>query len=457
MDSNQRQRGNNEIHIHHRHVPGCHSAKMSFEGHVDSGVQAHRRPLSNHQSKVFHRHPQKVCIIGTMSQCTASTASLSDSEFGGDSTDVRRVHLAGEGESLELISYTSASLLEDEYWRLNSSVSMNDDKSSGTGSTRMSTPTYYRPIDSFEERISSISSAASSSPSHLHPRAVSARTTCSHSDEMSAVTFSYTFSEDGHFTSRPTHQHTKPTRSPQRKINKTMCWTDDDSELRRMESITHSFQRSSSLTSRNHKISAPTLPGIGVDVCRSASYQQDHIPTPREAASVSCTLSSIIGELLGVAQQRGVMNSSRNGLLSGFVSISLSNSMHVCTAFESHQFHSSAVHTMHTPRIEGEVNTTPTIGPLMPTAMLRKADAHLMMTMRANAFMATMSGMLGTLKVTAIDLLDRQRAGVVVQKLMNRPQALAGANVQLGTTNALNVIEISRIRLMFDACHIESS
>jgi hypothetical protein len=393
--------------------------------------------------------------MGTMSQCTASTASLSDSEFGGDSTDVRRrrVQLAGEGESLELISYTSASLLEDEYWRLNSNVSMNDDKSSCTGSTRMSTPTYYRPIDSFEERISSINSvSSSSSSSHLHPRAVSARTTCSHSDEVSAVTFNYSCSEDGLLTSRLTHQHTKPTMSPQRKIKKTMCWTEDDSELRRMESITHSFQRSSSTTSRNHKISAPTLPGIGVDICRSASYQQDHIPTPREAASVLCTLSSIMGELLGVAQQRGGANSSINGLLSGFVSaFSLEHHVYICIAFESHQFHSSAAHTMHTTRIEGAVSMTPTIGPSMPTAMLRKADAHLMMTMRANAFVARMSEMLCTLMGTAIDHLDRQRAGVVVRELMNRPQAPAGANVQLETTNALSFIEMSRIRLMFDA------
>lgn len=323
MDYNgNRQQRRNEILIGHRQALPGQSAYMSFKNHGSAGYHSnaglrHRTP-SDHQ---LHHHPHKLKILESMSHCTASTASLSDSEFGGDSTDSCRIHHASAGESksylsLEPISYASTSLAEDDYWRLNNS-SVNEDKSLGTASTTMSAPTYYRPVDSFGETISSVVSTTSS---RLPPRAVSARTICSHLDEMSAVTFSYSLSEDGHESNPHTIQHKQTTRSPQRKIEKTICWTDDDSELKRMESITHSFQRSSSMASRNHKISAPPLSGIGVEICRSTSYQHDHIPTPREAANVSCSLSSIVGELLGVAQPKGDLNSSRKGLFSGFVS-----------------------------------------------------------------------------------------------------------------------------------------
>lgn len=253
-----------------------------------------------------------------MSHCTASTASLSvsDSECGGDSTDLRRVYLAEEGESIESICSTSTSLVEDEYWRLNY-VSMKDDNSSGTASTKFSTPMYYRPVDSFERKPSSNSCAASL---RLPPNAVSALTTCNHSDEMSAVTFNCSFSEDGHPTGGSVIRRKTIARSPRRNVEKNSSWTDDDSEIKRMESITHSFQRSSSMTSSYQKISAPPLSGIGVEVSRSASFQQDHIPTPRAAANVSCSLSSIMGEILGVTQPDEHVNSSRRGLFSGFVS-----------------------------------------------------------------------------------------------------------------------------------------
>lgn len=315
MNSRGERNRRNEFYSHPRDDPGCQLQKMRFESHADR--DAHHRPLQDHRMKIlFHHHPHKLQIRGSMSHCTASTASLSDSEFGGDSTDLRRVYLAEEGESIESICSTSTSLVEDEYWRLNY-VSMKDDNSSGTASTKFSTPMYYRPVDSFEQKSSSNSCATSL---RLRPHAVSALTTCIHSDEVSAVTFNCSFSEDGHHTGGSTIRHKTQARSPGRNIEKTISWTDDDSEIKRMESITHSFQRSSSMTSSYQKMSAPPLSGIGVEVCRSVSFQQDHIPTPRAAANVSCSLSSIMGEILGVTQPDEKPNSSRRGLFSGFVS-----------------------------------------------------------------------------------------------------------------------------------------
>ncbi len=303
--------------------------KMSFEIHDDSekckNAQAdHRSRRCHHQKNVFIHHPHKVQIIGSMSHSTASTASISDSEFGCDSIDLHRVHRARVGGSLESISSTGTSLVEDEYWRLNYE-SMNDDNSSSIPPTKNSATTYYRPVDSFEERISYTSPTSSQLP-----HAVSARTTCNHSDDMSAVTFNYSFSDDGLLTSGRIRA-----KSPQRNVEKKNCWTDDDSELKRMESITHSFQRTSSMTSRNRKISAPPLSGIGVEICRSASYQQDHIPTPREAANASCSLSSIMGELLGVEQPTENENRSRSSLFSTFVSKLLKTEQYLFFAFSS--------------------------------------------------------------------------------------------------------------------------
>lgn len=73
----------------------------------------------------------------------------------------------------------------------------------------------------------------------------------------------------------------------------------DESEFNQMANITHSYQKFGDAKMHSaSKVSAITMSGIGVDL-RNDYTDGPKVLTPREAAGVSCTISSFVGGLFG--------------------------------------------------------------------------------------------------------------------------------------------------------------
>ena len=105
----------------------------------------------------------------------------------------------------------------------------------------------------------------------------------------------------------------------------------DDDSVKRMKCVTHNFQRNDDINNgrRKSKFSPAQLSGIGVDVRNDYNTDEQYrATTPREAASASCSISSVIGEILGITPPKDGKLSPFNIVVSDLCIYSCQYSVH---------------------------------------------------------------------------------------------------------------------------------
>lgn len=303
----------------------------SREGKIDN--LTYKQPLQpGHAGKELHH--QQHLPIGRASTDTTSTSD----EGSGNRSNIDHLKVRLGGKSLDSISYSSLNrgdvhsnatrLLQ----RLKLGVSDENERESSTATTKVSNFTiqrkvqtrplknamstvYYRPVDNLAKGANEIiAPPPPSAPPHSDKPPIGScrrgpadlsfdvEPLQSELSELSYNSFEYTKSYTPHY-------HGGAKRNDLRKItiSNSNSESDDDS-VRRMESVTHTFQRKDGVAAnRNSKVSAVPLSGIGVDV--RSDYNDDEeqcgrVRTPREAANASCSFSSFISEMLGVTPPR---------------------------------------------------------------------------------------------------------------------------------------------------------
>ena len=214
--------------------------------------------------------------------------------------------------------------------------------------TSLST-TYYRPVDSLaEDRISTppmrplpTANSAKSVDSVSRPSGLSV-TVDSSSSRLRSTSYSP--------TRFPSGLHCCDWKNDLRKVAlvKSASESDDDSDddsVKRMESVTHTFQKTRSVTSRNSKVSAIPLSGIGVEIGMSdynKDDDQDHrVNTPR---NVSCSLTSFIEDIIGFSPTNDCGDTSRRSPFDVIVSILFMYVHAFLRSISSHPFHRNYLH-----------------------------------------------------------------------------------------------------------------
>ena len=82
-------------------------------------------------------------------------------------------------------------------------------------------------------------------------------------------------------------------------ISRSASEFDDDTEFKRMESVTHTYQRyDSDMTRKDSTFSAIPLSGIGVDLKNNYNRDNQGVLTPREAENASCSVSFFMKDLI---------------------------------------------------------------------------------------------------------------------------------------------------------------
>mmetsp|Transcript_1633 Transcript_1633/g.4117 ORF Transcript_1633/g.4117 Transcript_1633/m.4117 type:complete len:425 (+) Transcript_1633:291-1565(+) len=309
------------------------AGKRHATAHHDErkGVNIDWRPLPGSAEK--SPHP----IGRTPTESTSTSTSTSNIADGAGRADLWRVKLGGDflGSSSygslhdheEVHSHTTRTLR-----RLKLNSLDDDDRCLSMGTTKVSDfcqkrmqtrplqrampTTYYRPVDSLATEGISLSPATSSLPLPINESFLGSRRDMPSELSVTIDTLPSTLSS----VSYNSWEYTSPTphnnnimrgsnlrRNDLRKvaIAESTSESDDDSELKRMESVTHTYQRKDGDgTGRNSKSFHP-LSGIGVDVKYNIDEQQrQHIHTPREATNASCSFSSFLGDLLGVTHPK---------------------------------------------------------------------------------------------------------------------------------------------------------
>jgi len=99
----------------------------------------------------------------------------------------------------------------------------------------------------------------------------------------------------------------------------TSAMSDEDSELKRMESVSRTFQRNDNDSkSKNSKFSAVPLSGIGVDVTRNHDDDHNRVNTPKMAANAQCSISSLMENMFGATPPKKDGRNSTSKRLSPF-------------------------------------------------------------------------------------------------------------------------------------------
>ncbi len=81
-------------------------------------------------------------------------------------------------------------------------------------------------------------------------------------------------------------------------LSKSASESDDDTEFKRMETVTHTYQRHDSDAKRKDStFSAVPLSGIGVDLKNIYNHGDESIPTPKEAAKASCSVAFFVKDI----------------------------------------------------------------------------------------------------------------------------------------------------------------
>jgi hypothetical protein len=292
----------------HRHTPLAQDgrlASMSCERHCTLNEHLEKHALSGHsspkvtqcaeqwngvklQDSVLRQHQIPIKRTTTASTSASTTANDSWGPESDDNTKPWKIELAGkfldstsECGRNEVVISNATHLLR----RLKLDLSKDSDK----GSSRAEmVETEYRPL----------------------PTTNSAKPVVSTSHVVTVGTSSFRFSSTSYTptSNSPRLQHFDR-KNDLRKVSlmKSASESDydsDDDSVKRMESVTHTYQRNLSVTNRNSKVSAIPLSGIGVDVGMSEFNKDDEqyhcVNTPREAYA-SCSLTSFIGEIVGLS------------------------------------------------------------------------------------------------------------------------------------------------------------
>lgn len=271
-----------------RHTPKEHSLKVQQYASLCDGVESRESEW---------RHNQ-IPLERTM---TASTStSMTKSDFGGLGSDI---NTSDDGRNNQVISNATHLLqrlkvdMSDDIDKCLSKAAAKDTsfafqvESQMLSHSRSVSTTYYRPEDSLSKHTTNSRPMLHVTvPSGIPPAVDSL------SSRLRSVRCTPTRNQV-----KLSHDRQK---NDMRKLSlvKSASESDnsDDDSVKRMESITHTFQRNLSVTNRNSKVSAIPLSGIGVDVGVS-DYNQDgehhHLSTPRDT---SCSLTTFIGEIIGL-------------------------------------------------------------------------------------------------------------------------------------------------------------
>lgn len=338
----------------HRHAPvakegylasmSCdrrHTLNERLEKHVLSGYSP--RVQGGVELRGLYQHQIPIKRSSTGSTSTSMTTSDTGELGGDDNTKSWKDKLAGDildstsGYSRQEVVISNANPLMR---RLKLDVSKDSEKCLSKNTTKVSSfafqmqnqhnsslsTTYYRPVDSLaKDRIIT-------PPMRPLPTANSAKPVAGVSrpsglsvavDSSSSRLRSTSYSP----TRIPPGLHHCDWKNDLRKVSlvKSASESDDDSDddsVKRMETVTHTFQRTQSVTSRNSKVSAVPLSGIGVEVGMSDYNKDDdqhhRSNTPR---IVSCSITSFIDDIIGFSPTNDCGDTSRRSPFDVIVSI----------------------------------------------------------------------------------------------------------------------------------------
>ena len=329
-----------------------------YSPRVQRGVELWNEVKSRDSGLYQHQIPIKRSSTGSTS--TSMTTSDSGEQGSDDNTNSWKDKLAGDVldstsdySRQEVVISNATHLLR----RLKLDVSKDTDKSKVSSfafqmesqqNASLST-TYYRPVDSLvKDRISTPSMRPLPTANSAKPVAsVSRPSGLSVAVDSSSSRLRYTSYSPRRI---PPGLHRCDWKNDSRKISlvKSTSESDDDSDddsVKRMESVTHTFQRTQSVTSRNSKVSAVPLSGIGVEV-GMADYDKDddqhhRLNTPR---IVSCSLTSFIDDIIGFGPTNDCGDTSRRSPFDVIVSILFMSVHAFLRSISSHPFHRNFLH-----------------------------------------------------------------------------------------------------------------
>ena len=348
----------------HRHAPVAkegYLASMSCDRRHTLNERLEKHVLSEYSPRVqrgvelrgLYQHQIPIKRSSTGSTSTSMTTSDTGELGGDDNTKSWKDKLAGDildstsGYRQEAVISNANHLLR----RLKLDVSKDSDKCLSKNTTKMSSfafqmqnqhnsslsTIYYRPVDSLaKDRIITppmrpLPTANSAKPvaSVSRPSGLSVAVDSS-SSRLRSTSYSPTRISPG--------LHHCDWKNDLRKVSlvKSASESDDDSDddsVKRMETVTHTFQRTQSVTSRNSKVSAVPLSGIGVEVGMS-DYKDDdqhhRLNTPRV---LSCSITSFIDDIIGFSPTDECGDTSRRSPFDVIVSILFMSVMHFCAVF----------------------------------------------------------------------------------------------------------------------------
>lgn len=327
----------------HRHTPLAQDgrlASMSCERHCTLNEHLEKHALSGHsspkvtqcaeqwngvklQDSVLRQHQIPIKRTTTASTSTSTTANDSWGPESDDNTKPWKIELAGkfldstsECGRNEVVISNATHLLR----RLKLDLSKDSDKGSSRAEMVKSqtmprntslSATYNRPVDSLAKHTTStLPVRPLLTTNSAKPVASTSHVSGPSEFYVTVGTSSFRFSSTSYTpTSNSPRLHHFDRKNDLRKVSfmKSASESDydsDDDSVKRMESVTHTFQRNLSVTNRNSKVSAIPLSGIGVDVGMSEYNKDDEqyhcVNTPCEAYA-SCSLTSFIGEIVGLS------------------------------------------------------------------------------------------------------------------------------------------------------------
>ena len=330
------------LHHHYQHYRGANLQKFGYQ-HTNNSIPQVQKPWNqNDNGNIRRRRPQSsnsydvpIIVVKQTESTTSCSSNSNNSDVSTRQQNLCKVKKMFGGGFLDSTSYDgSSSRLGDDDDKVHSNAtsvlrrlrladSDDNDKGSSTVTTRVSNFTntfqtkmvplsaktaYFRPTDS------------------LVPR----KDKSGRSARMPRGTLSKQVSEPALPLSRSPTEKTGNLRSnyaaakgPKKSLHQVpnICRSasesddDDDHELKRMENMTLTFQRSTSVSELGdssktkskknlweNKFSPVTMSKIGVDVSpvRSSDSREERrrVHTPREAAYASCSISSFLGEIL---------------------------------------------------------------------------------------------------------------------------------------------------------------
>lgn len=97
-------------------------------------------------------------------------------------------------------------------------------------------------------------------------------------------------------------------------LSKSASESDDDTEFKRMETVTNTYQRhDSDMRRKDSTFSAVPLSGIGVDLKSNFNHGNESVPTPKEAANASCSVSFFVKDIFDAISPQKTTPKKKSG------------------------------------------------------------------------------------------------------------------------------------------------